>query len=802
MRLRAAHLWLTAALAVLAGARAASLDLNGDGTARIALLSVPQHPGGLDAATLCADLDQAVKASRPGRPSRVTLEPLTRTRSLLGWWYHPDEAAARDQVLRGRYDLLLLAESEEVVGRYPELFFEGVRAISERAAAAGIRCALVLLAKPAESFRDRRAESLAATAYRVGDGCGVGVVPAAFGWTEALSRNRITGNSPVRLRAYTYLAAAAIYCDLADERLPKAALETDWTTKRLAEPLALSAREAVQRARVTQHYAGPFQGVVRIEPRLKPRLKIYAPSAVEDDPLRLNLQAVLDAAFQEWFWRTPGDWYRDGFDRNACPFDLVLGERGQMETFLDRERYTSRDEATTNQSACLAVYVRNPGGNPDGADVLRHLEGVLMEGYDFARQSGQVFIPYQVAWARAWQQNPELVRESAPGRMNDWLAFMLAHMAYTLITDRYQPPTERAKPSLSHAEHPRGYHEACARIGFDTMRQLARLSTARNALLLRTETYRLDGAAPGFVALRLLDRPSSPVSVLCATDVPGAATLSRDTLVFAPETFDIEQAVRLLPATNAPAFQFHFMAAARTEDAALDGASDLRPFLLNAEQGAEAGFAFERDSLSPALGYQVGLAPSVRPTDLVCVRLVRNGLVAEEVYFSQDSVAPRRVRLVPTAAEYAAGQLAVALRVESPDRRFNGRQFDFTFRVSDGGAPLPTVDVRAPARDALLDGPAFVTARAAASSASGGVAEVALFLGHKRLGRAAGQVCEAPVEQGPPQSRLGPGAYTLWATAAASNGVRVASEPLTFQVRERETAAGGEPPRPGSGNGN
>ena len=772
-------LWAAACLPLFA----ADLDVNRDGVIRVAMLSRPQQNGGIDASLICSDLESMIKATRPGKPVRVALEPISKNRTLLGWWYNPDSGTERAKLLAGQYDILLLDESEEIVRGYPELFFEGVRAITAGAAEKGIRTAVVLIAKPAATFRDKRVSSLAETVYRVGDGCGASVIPAAFGWTDALLHNRITSDSPVKARAYAYLAAAGICCELTDARLPKAALETDWTTKKTTEVLAVSAYDAMQKARVLRHYSGPFSGVVRIEPRIKKRLKVYVPSTAEDDPVRQNLQFILDAAFQDWFWKTPADWYLNGFDRYSSAFDLVFADTRQMDQYLDGENYTSVGPATTNRlQPCVAVFCRNHEGGAKGVETLRNLESALIEGYDYAKSRGLVFIPYQVAWARAWQANPALVEESVPGRANDWLTYMLANMIYTLVTDRCLPVPEKAKPHAVNQDHPHGYHEVCARIGYDTVSQLSRLSGSLNALLMRTQTYRIETENPGFVAIRLLDRPSAEVRVLCATDVPAVASLSRDSLLFTPENFDIDQSIRILPATNSPTLFFHFMASAQSDDKAIDGANDTRPFLLNYDENQAVSFSFASDSVSPATGFSVLCSPAERPSDMVCASIVQHGLVTEEIYFSQDQSVGHTVRLYPTAEDYQKGVMQVGLRTTSSDRRFNGRQYDFVFRVSSQGLPVPDIRVTSPAEGSVLDGPAFVTARAEATPA-GSVNEVAVYLGHKRLGKAAASACSVAVEQGPPQSRLGSGTYSLWSAVSTSNGLVVASVPLTFRVR-------------------
>jgi len=768
---------------------AADLDVNGDGAIRIAVLSAAQQSGGVDATVVCADLEGMIKAGRPGKPVRVAFEAIAKNRTLLGWWYNPDISAERAKLLAGRYDYLLVIESDDVVRGYPELFFEGVRAISAGAAEKGIRSAVVLVSRPANTFRDKKVDALAETVYRVGDGCGVDVIPAAFGWMEALLHNRITGDSPVKTRANAYLTAAGICCELTGEKLPKAALETDWTTKKTTDVLAVSAYDAMRKARATRHYSGPFKGVVRVEAHVKKRLKIFVPSTAEEDPVRQNLQFILDAAFQDWFWKTPADWYRNGFDRYSSPFDLVYADTRQMDQYLDGENYSSVGVAPTNQpQPCVAVFCRNPESGAKGLDVLRNLETVLIEGYDYAKNRGLIFIPYQVAWARAWQVNPSLVEEVGGGRTSDWLNYMLANMIYTLVTDRYLPVPEKAKPHAANPDHPHGYHETCARIGYDTIVQLSHLNKSLNTLLMRTATYRIEADTPGFVAVRLLDRPASEVRVFCATDVPGVAALSRDSLVFTPADFDIEQSVRVLPATNSPTLFFHFMASAQSQDAAIDGASDTRPFLLNYDENQTVSVAFSRDSASPETGFSVLCSPSQRPSDVVCASVVQHGMVTQEIYFSHDQFEGRAVQLYPTEADYRSGVLRVTLRTTSSDRRFNARQYDFVFRVSSQGRAVPDIRVTAPADCSTIDGPAFVTARAEAAPAAA-VKEISVYMGQKRLGKAAAPACSVAVEQGPPQSRLDVGSYSLWAAVSTADGLVVASPPITFRVKGTDSAS-------------
>ena len=787
---RAAHICIGFAL-VMTGmflaplsSPAEDLDANRDGMVRLAVLSVPQHSGGIEAEILCSDLETMFKASKMDMPVRVSFEPLGNNRTLMGWWYNPETQPVRGQLFLGQFDYLLLAETDDIVSGYPEFFFEGVRAITREANSRGIRVALLVMAKPANSFRDTRVESIAATVYRVGDGCGVEVIPAAFGWQETLKHNRMTGDSPVKARACAYLSAATTYCQLTGERLPKGALEAYWTTKKTTAVLAVSARDAVANEQVKKHYTGPFQGVVRIEPRIKKRLKVYVPNTVQDDPLRQNLQDILDATFQDGFWKTPADWYRSGFDRYATSFDLVYGDRQQMEQYLDTTLHTSATAPHTNRpQPCVAVFCRTPEGDADGLNTLRTLEPMLLEGYDYAKSKGLIFVPYPLAWARARYENPTLVKEVVPGYANDWLTYMLANMLYTLVTDRCQPPSEKEKPHSVNETHPHGYHDTCARIGYETVVQLAALSEPVNTVLLRSETYRIDASNPGFASVRLLNRPVQDVRVFCATDVPGIAALSRESLAFTPDNYDIEQTVRILPATNSPTLFFHFMVSARSEDKVIDGANDLRPFLLNYDGDGAGELQFATNTVSPRTGFQVLLRPVQRPCDMVIASVVQHGQVTKEVYFGQDYFSGTLVRLYPTEADFKRGTLSVSVNVTSADQRFEGKRFNFLFRVESNGAPVPAVRVIVPEDGGVIDGPAFVTARAE-TDVTNGVDSLEVYLGPKRLGRSATPVCSVAVEQGPPQSRLGIGEYTLWAAATTTNGLVVSSDPITFRVRK------------------
>ena len=762
---------------------APDLDVNNDGVVRIALISPAQHAG-IDAATICADLEQTLKAAKVNKPVRVVLEPVAKNRTLLGWWYNPDLQPARAQLLEGNYDYVLLAESEDVVRAYPELFFEGARVISEAFRAKGSAPALLMMARPLNSFRDKRLTPLADTTWRVADGCGMPVLPAALTWLDALTRNRIAGDHPQRMRANAFMAAQTIYCGLASARVPKGMMDAEWMPRKTVEALAESVRETVQQAKFPSYYAGPFTGIVRMENRSARRLGVYIPSTIEEDPVRVNFQYICEAAAQDCLIRSTADWHTAGFDRASVPFDLVFADLRQMAHYLDPEAYTSA-ALTTNQLKTIftTVFCRTPEPDLQPEAMLRNLERTLIEGYEFARANRIAFIPYQVAWARAWQINPALVEDAASGVPNDWLTYMLANMIYTAATGRYQPVPERDKPRLANAEHPYGHHAQAARIGYETVRQLATLTSAANTVLLRTAGNRADRDTPGFVGIRLLNPPAANVTVHCALDIPKAGELSASTLTFTPETFDIEQTVRIMASTNPATVFARFMVNAVTQDKSLSASNDNRPFVFNYRETDDATLTVNDAVRTPATGFTASIAPSVRPVDNLTVRVQHRGITTEEITFTSRHFNARPARLYPTAQDYANGTLQVTFQLHSADRRFNGRAVTHIFRISASGHALPAPRITAPAAGEAIDGPAFVTARAEATPA-GSASETAIFMGAKRLGRAPAATCAAAIEQGPPQSRLGAGDYTLWALATTTNGIPVASPPVTFTVRD------------------
>ncbi len=772
-------------LAAFSAGAASRFDYNGDGVIRCAILSGIVPKDGINLAFVCSDLEGMIKASAPSLPVKVTLEPVTESKTIFGWWNHPDSNAARVKLMDAAYDFVFLAERESIVTGYPELFFEGVyTAVNHLSRRKTSVMLLMAESQPSESFRDKSILNLAELTYRVGDGCGIGVVPAAFAWNDVLRHNILTGDSLLKNRAYSFLAAASIWSQINGDKVPKGALATDWVVRKTASAMADSARDAVGDALRKKHYSGPFKGVVRVEQRMQQHYMIYQPGSAVNPDLQLGLEHIFNAAGQDIFQRSTADWYSTGFDRHSAAFDLVYGTVREMELFQDQRKYTSTEYISRNMPEPLRiVYNRNMTSDKDESLTLRTLETLLIDGYDFARRNNCGFIPYQIAWARALAADPAYARP-APGKTsNDWTSFMLANMIYASLTGSFQLPSQRDKPRLYNEEHPRGYHTACARIGWQCMRQLSELNSRRNTVVAGSDTWFVDQTNPGFLSLRLLDPPLQNVRVLCEPATPGTIALSRNLLEFTPENYNIEQIIRCT-AAGAEANLFGVvLVKAESRDLNIDGAFTQRSFLLNYADKMQAGFTPSQSELTLKDQSYFMLKPDTRPVDVVHLQVYQNGVETAAVYFSPGFYAEYPICLFPTREAWLQGECRVTLRALSKDRRYNNFEKELVFKIHAGGVEIPDIKIVAPAPGIAVKGPAFVTADAVVEGAQE-ACELSLFCGRKRLGLASGPRLQSPVEMGAPQSRLPAGTYPLWAAVRLKSGLVVATAVNELIVEE------------------
>ena len=785
MNLKLPGLFFLSFVALTAGA-ASPFDYNEDGVIRCAVLSAIEPKDGLDLSFVCSDLSGMIKASKPGLPVKVSFERIKESKTILGWWYHPDSAVARAGLLDASYDFVFLAEKESIATRYPELFFEGVYTLVNNLSTRKTNVMLLMTeSPPSANFRDKSILKLAALTYRVADGCGIGVIPAAFAWNDVMHHNILTGQSLLKSRANSFLAAAAIWYQISDKKVPKDALSTSWVVKKTAIKMAKSARDAVEDSIQKKHYKGPFKGVVRTGAHMQQNYMIYQPGAAVNPDLKMGLEYIFNAAGQGVVQRSATEWYDTGFDRHSAAFDLVYGTIRELKLLQDDSRYTSTEYISKNMPKPLrVVYNRNPVNDRDGLLTLRTLENLLMDGYNFARKNDCVFIPYQIAWARAFAVNPQYVKAASGKSSNDWTSYMLANMIYTSLTGRFQMPPQREKPHIYNNEHPRGYHSACAKIGWQCMRQLSELNSRNNTLIVGSESWFVDQASPGFLRLRLLEPPASSVRILCEPNTPESLVLSRNILEFTPENYNIEQSIRCTAVgTKANVFCSVLMRA-ESKDPHIDAVFMQWAFLLNYNEDEKKGFSFSKSEISLKDQSYLMLKPDSRPVDIVQLRIFQDGVERSSIYFSPNFYTEYPICLFPTKADLLKGECRVTLKALSKDSRFNNFEREFVFKINTGNASIPDIRVVAPKQGELIKGPAFVTAEAVVEGVQE-PCELSVFCGKKRLGMDIGRRLESAIEMGSPHSRLKTGEYSVWAAVRLKSGLVVASEVHHLSVTEK-----------------
>jgi len=482
--------------------------------------------------------------------------------------------------------------------------------------------------------------------------------------------------------------------------------------------------------------------------------------------------------------RSTADWYDTGFDRHSAAFDLVCGTVREMELFLDENKYTSTEFIAKSMPEPLrVVYNRNPANDKDGSLTLKILENILMDGYDFARKNNCVFIPFQIAWARALTANPEYVKAAEGKASNDWISYMLVNMIYTSLTGSFQLPSQREKPHVYNQDHPRGYHHACARIGWQCMRQLSELNTKENTVVVESESWLVDKKNPGFIRLRLLEPPQSSVRVLCEPDIPEMMTLSRNVLEFTAENYNIEQTIRCDAAGAGTDVFCNILVRAESKDPQIDAVFTKRLFLVNYAENKKLGFVLAPSELSLKDQSYIMLKPESRPVDIVKLHVFQNGVETASVDFSPGFYGEYPICLFPTREALQKGECRVTLKAASDDRRFNKFQKEFVFKFNIGSISIPDIKVVAPRSESVIKGPDFVTAEAVAEGVNE-PCELSLFCEKKRLGMIQGTRLQRPVEMGPPQSRLTSGTYLLWAAVRLKSGLVVASEVTRLTVTQ------------------
>lgn len=155
-----------------------------------------------DSTTIALDLAEMLNAA-PGFAGSSATSTILSGQSLIEAYYHPSYRASTRAVLDSKYDYLVILPEYDFFSAFPEATFEGALQMSRRALNAGSTPLFVM----PRGFTLPLA-TLGENAYRIGNGCGVEVVPGGYAVnTASLSSPTTTRNT----RRQAYLLAATLF---------------------------------------------------------------------------------------------------------------------------------------------------------------------------------------------------------------------------------------------------------------------------------------------------------------------------------------------------------------------------------------------------------------------------------------------------------------------------------------------------------------------------------------------------------------------------------------------------------------
>jgi hypothetical protein len=156
-----------------------------------------------DITTIATDLGQMLSAS-PGYSGSSASATVLSGLSLIEAFYHPSYRTATRTAVDTKHDYLVILPETIFYTSFPEATFEGVLQLSRRALNV---CSKPLLLMPRGGSLSINA--LGENSYRIGNGCGIDVVPGGYAVEAAGLAN--PGSNTTNLRRQAYLLAATLF---------------------------------------------------------------------------------------------------------------------------------------------------------------------------------------------------------------------------------------------------------------------------------------------------------------------------------------------------------------------------------------------------------------------------------------------------------------------------------------------------------------------------------------------------------------------------------------------------------------
>ena len=400
--------------------------------------------------------------------------------SLLSFFYAPDGREERLALLAEPWSYVVLLEGRAGAIQYPELYFEGVRALGCSARAAGAKP--IVLMRSACSGPGTPADDTAVLGeltYRVANGTNAVVAPAGYAW-EAIAQPAAGGNDGGRVPAIcepcgaaedVFVAAATLYSTLTGrDAAATSYLPTDIAADR-AQQLATTARDAVVTEAGRAHYQEPFHGVVAMQTAQPGGDFWFMDSGSSSEAIwfdRMN-EILPKAGF------TP-DGTPIGYTNPYKTFDAACLDtampyfQAQQYQILFARSYAldAATIATTGAQNELQVQIwdRHADSDPsDGLAAVQMLESMSRMTYDQAKWLGGTMVPYHLMFAKLKTMRPSVQLLSDGVHATYAVGYGLATMSVVARTGIH-PLTDGLDADTGLA----------AQLAEETIRQLAPLS--------------------------------------------------------------------------------------------------------------------------------------------------------------------------------------------------------------------------------------------------------------------------------------------------------------------------------------
>lgn len=673
------------------------------------------------------------------KPVTVQVEDYGAKQTLMSWFYWPDSQNSTLELLRGDWDYVVMLDDPYVASSHPQFLLEGVQAVSAVVRSAGGTPLLVMQWSSGSTSLSAFAEA----AFRVGDGAGIGVVPAGYAWGNVPPALRDSGVRPTPRGAY--VTAASIFSHMvgrsasASSYLPAGVPPAD------RDSLATAAWNAVQSAPTQTHYSGAYHGSVRFlsAPIRKRDIAIWGHGFSTETGMILALRDhVLPAAGLNGVTRVSS---------NAPT---------TMQDILFR-----RDSISyTNTRHCAYFRYQIDNGAKSMIEWLNSFSIPAAEAVTAQQSTAKpIFhLPIYIALARIRAAHAEIAVQTDGHHWSSVFNNATAAILYTLASGRCPVGDEPADKGSDAWQH-----WFARKTGYEVAWQYGTMRTRVPGFevlpgTISASTTNVTTTGDETLTVRFLYPPESPVTVSVGVDKSAALMVYPNTLTFTPENHSEKQTIRLR---------------------ALPGNSSSEKVVVNVTTlSDDEVFSGLRDEWDFNASRAVVSSPSL------ATQTVQSVVLAEDSSVSVDLGVPGATAENTTILGPFHGTWNQATSTYTPSPDFHGMD-GLLFSVNTGGS-VTNGEVKfqvtdSPETTLVLSSPAPLSVFEAASEIPVSVT------GSWNGGRVEFYVDDTLIDvvtKAPWTTNwraLSPGSYAIRAVATDSTGAVIASQTLTVQVAHK-----------------